>query len=368
VQRAYLNIIRAGQLVEVGERARIGRDRQCELHIDSDRLSRQHAEVCRVGEGFEVRDLGSSGGTFLGRGGDPAQKIARTPIFHGDQLYFGDTIVLFTLGDPPQAPPDARLLELEARLRETPNDGPLWAIYGDVLLERGDSRGQRIAQQSREWGPYDQPPLWASPEHLDVRWLFGHAAHITVRGTPRRLRAGLHRYSGDEPQLARVVEALLASPLTRFLQTLHLDLPHDRIEALTSVFAQLGSATHPTLRKLTFGPFFSAATELVHERPMMGEYLAPREKQKFGAAWLAGAAGRFELNREQGLTLTPELRFSFADRRWRLLGETAKESQFVLNGLPCKLSPKFTLEHLLMPGDVIEAGGRTLRFEAQPEP
>ncbi len=365
MQRAYLNILRTGRRVEVGERGRIGRDPGCELHIDSDRLSRQHAEISRVSDGFEVRDLNSSGGTFLGRGNKPAEKIVRAPIFNRDQIYFGDVIVLFTLGEPYLAPPDPLLLELEARLGEHPNDGGLWGVYGDALLERGDPRGQRVAQQTREWGPYEQPPLWASPEHLDVRWLFGHAAHITLRGTPRRLRTGLNRYSGDEPRLDRVVEALLASPLTRFLQTLHLDLPHDRLEALTSVFAQLGSSSHPTLRKLTLGPFFSEPTELVHERPMMGNYLAPREKQKFGAAWLEGGAGRFELNREQPVTLTRELQLSFTDRRWRLRGETAEDSAFVLNGHPCKLSSKFTLEHLLMPGDEIEAGGRQLRFDAQ---
>lgn len=54
-----------GSAIEVTSGAVIGRDGGCELHINHERVSRRHAEVRRDGNGWSIRDLASTHGTYL---------------------------------------------------------------------------------------------------------------------------------------------------------------------------------------------------------------------------------------------------------------------------------------------------------------
>lgn len=50
---------------DIGERAVIGRDPDCELRLTEPAVSRRHAEIDWTYAGYRLRDLGSSNGTFV---------------------------------------------------------------------------------------------------------------------------------------------------------------------------------------------------------------------------------------------------------------------------------------------------------------
>ncbi len=69
----------------VAERAVIGRGADCDIQLDDPMVSSAHAEVVRTAAGgFEVRDLQSRRGTFVG-----ARKVATAELCDGDELMVG---------------------------------------------------------------------------------------------------------------------------------------------------------------------------------------------------------------------------------------------------------------------------------------
>ena len=72
-------------------RSVIGRSTDCEIALDVAAVSRRHAAIVQVGEGFEVEDLGSRNGTFVN-----GQKVAGTmALAHGDRILICDQELMF---------------------------------------------------------------------------------------------------------------------------------------------------------------------------------------------------------------------------------------------------------------------------------
>jgi pSer/pThr/pTyr-binding forkhead associated (FHA) protein len=62
----------------------VGRDRQCDLVIDSPLISREHARLLFTPEGMRLQDLGSTNGTFVN-----GQRIVGDALLHpGDRVSF----------------------------------------------------------------------------------------------------------------------------------------------------------------------------------------------------------------------------------------------------------------------------------------
>jgi signal transduction histidine kinase len=87
----------------------IGREAGNLVRIDDNEVSRRHAEIRRVGQGFVVGDLKSSNGTYLNN-----RKVERAELSSGDQIQIGRTILVYSQDDdlPAQGtvdivPPDA---------------------------------------------------------------------------------------------------------------------------------------------------------------------------------------------------------------------------------------------------------------------
>lgn len=75
-----------------GDRFIIGRGPQCDLIIDSPRVSREHVALVRTGLAFVLEDLGSSNGTFFND-----QRITRRELESGDVVRLGNELVSFYL-------------------------------------------------------------------------------------------------------------------------------------------------------------------------------------------------------------------------------------------------------------------------------
>ncbi|CAN5897812.1 hypothetical protein BH11VER1_BH11VER1_30990 [soil metagenome] len=83
--------------VPLSERITIGRVEGNDVVVDDPRMSSRHAEVKRIGEGqYEVRDLGSKGGTFIN-----GERVERKKLQHGDRVNFGPLHGIFENRESP---------------------------------------------------------------------------------------------------------------------------------------------------------------------------------------------------------------------------------------------------------------------------
>jgi pSer/pThr/pTyr-binding forkhead associated (FHA) protein len=75
------------------DQATIGRDESCAVFIDSNKVSRQHAEVQQRGEVFLLKDLGSTNGTWVS-----GRQIDEHTLQDGDVIQIGSAHVIFKRG------------------------------------------------------------------------------------------------------------------------------------------------------------------------------------------------------------------------------------------------------------------------------
>jgi hypothetical protein len=68
----------------------VGRSRRCDIVLADPNVSRQHIEIRRQGDGFMLRDLGSTNGTRLNR-----RDVKQAVLQHGDRIELGATELLF---------------------------------------------------------------------------------------------------------------------------------------------------------------------------------------------------------------------------------------------------------------------------------
>jgi hypothetical protein len=85
-----------GTRVEIRKaRTLLGRNRQCDVLLDSKMVSQFHAEIISGPDGLSCQDLGSSNGIYLN-----GERVSdRAPLHDGDLLHVGDTIWQVHLGD-----------------------------------------------------------------------------------------------------------------------------------------------------------------------------------------------------------------------------------------------------------------------------
>jgi len=80
--------------------ATIGRDRDNDIVLDSDSVSRRHAKVEHRDGYFFAVDLDSTNGTFVN---DDAEPVTTCQLRRGDQLKIGDTIFKYLSGSDVEA-------------------------------------------------------------------------------------------------------------------------------------------------------------------------------------------------------------------------------------------------------------------------
>jgi pSer/pThr/pTyr-binding forkhead associated (FHA) protein len=72
-----------------------GRHPDSIIFLDDITVSRRHAEVRRVAEGYQVTDVGSLNGTYLNR-----ERVESARLADGDELQIGTFKLLFLAGRP----------------------------------------------------------------------------------------------------------------------------------------------------------------------------------------------------------------------------------------------------------------------------
>ncbi len=71
----------------------VGRHPNSDIFLDDITVSRRHAELQRVTNGFIIRDVGSLNGTYLNR-----QRVEESAVTNGDELQVGKFKLLFFAG------------------------------------------------------------------------------------------------------------------------------------------------------------------------------------------------------------------------------------------------------------------------------
>ena len=68
----------------------LGRSSGCDVVVDDPNVSRRHAEIRRLGEGYSLVDLGSTNGTEVN-----GQRVGETSLMNGDVIGVGTTRLTF---------------------------------------------------------------------------------------------------------------------------------------------------------------------------------------------------------------------------------------------------------------------------------
>jgi phosphoserine phosphatase RsbU/P len=139
-----------------GEAVSIGRASDCSIPIKDRYLSRKHAEILSVGNGWILKDLGSANGTYLNGTRVERDETLKT----GDRIRLGDTEIVFetserstdrfiavkeaatsatiaipvdSIGDRPEEQDVARLQTLTLLARELIEDRPMTDLFGFIV-------------------------------------------------------------------------------------------------------------------------------------------------------------------------------------------------------------------------------------------
>jgi signal transduction histidine kinase len=141
----------------LGPRAVIGRGETCEIRVDDPMVSAAHAEIVRDDNGsYQVRDLGSRRGTFVGN-----RKITEARLKHGDELMIGVVRMRFEEAGTPATADEQELIRLRAVVELTRQVGvehDLQRVLERVLATcfkvlRAD-RGAIVVYQPNSKAPY----------------------------------------------------------------------------------------------------------------------------------------------------------------------------------------------------------------------
>jgi FHA domain/zinc-ribbon domain len=80
-------------------RTTVGRHPESDIFLDDITVSRRHAEIIQVGQGFEVVDTGSLNGTYVNK-----DRIDRAALSSGDEVQIGKFKLVFVQGEGWVAP------------------------------------------------------------------------------------------------------------------------------------------------------------------------------------------------------------------------------------------------------------------------
>ncbi len=230
----------AGWRLQPSGATRIGCAEGAHLHLPVAAVSRAHAELWKDAEGYNVRDLGSTNGTFV-----DGYRVDRARLEHGQEVRCGDALLKFVSSDIEgycahrlEGSPSARGRAAEAvwvggyQLQQVAEQVKRLSPSPLSVLVTGESgTGKELAaralhDESGRRGPFRGVNCAALPENLLESELFGYkkgAFSGATQDKPGLLRAA-HRGTllldevGDMPasaqaKILRVLQAKEVIPL-----------------------------------------------------------------------------------------------------------------------------------------------------------
>jgi hypothetical protein len=193
-----------------GEAVSIGRSRVCELALRSPDASRRHAEIAPDGDGWVVRDLASTNGTFVN-----GERVSEHRLRPGDRIEIGSDVITFCEvgpgleGSAPGAGVEAQTMMVERPALESFQGSlaeiPPFAVL--QILELGRKTG--CLHLETDSGP---GCVWldgGDPVHAATKGLRGFDAALALVG------ANVGRFAFESG--ARAPEQTIAASVTELL-------------------------------------------------------------------------------------------------------------------------------------------------------
>jgi two-component system cell cycle response regulator len=242
----------------------IGRDRENDIVLDSDSVSRRHARVEHRDGQIYLTDLDSTNGTYVND--EPEPLAADSALRRGDQVKIGDTIFKYLSGS-----------DVEAQYHETIFNMTITDGLTDVgNKKRLDQLVQkeipRAARHNRELSL-----LMVDIDHFkDVNDTYGHLAGDSVLRDlagilQKRLRPDdeLGRYGGEEfaavlPETSLPGAVKIAEDLRNLVEQHHFSVEGEQIRVTVSIGA---AALKPGMDAKAF---FRAADEMLYKAKNAG--------------------------------------------------------------------------------------------------
>jgi signal transduction histidine kinase len=151
----------------------IGRETGNLVQLRDNEVSRQHAEIRRVGDAYVIDDLKSSNGTFVNN-----RRIERAELARGDRLQIGGTLLVYAGDDDDEAAIVAAAIvpvrdEADgSRIIRSMSDADV-----DTAIDPADTRHHRLAQARRNVQVMYRTALAAS-HTLDIDDLLGRILEL----------------------------------------------------------------------------------------------------------------------------------------------------------------------------------------------
>lgn len=288
---ALLRDVGAARAHALGSRCVIGRHRACDLRLDDPRVSSEHACLRWAGERWELSDLGSRNGTFVG--GRRLRAGERLSLTEGAEINLGHAVEL-TLADASgpvasarHAASGARRVAIEGLLVLPDDDRPEVSLFEDAS-------GRWVAESTEGTRPVDDRDVLV----IDGEgWVLDlpNAAGATVEGAGlppsiESLRLCLAvRGAGDRVEVTLIAPGQAPIPLPYRVH-------HHLLLALAR--ARLAGVGPPEDRGWVDRDELCRALSTDDPRTLNLDVF--RLRQQLGAAGVAGAAGIVERRADSG--------------------------------------------------------------------
>jgi len=132
----------------------VGRDATNQIRLHDTEVSRRHAEFRKVGDDYQLVDVGSANGTFINN-----QKVENATLQSGDHILIGQSILVYTGGRTSEQMP--RDLAEHIRMIARQDDEAPSAIIKTI----GETEGSRILAQ---------------PDQVTTPWLKNALANLSI--------------------------------------------------------------------------------------------------------------------------------------------------------------------------------------------
>jgi len=132
----------------------VGRDATNQIRLHDTEVSRRHAEFRKVGDDYQLVDVGSANGTFINN-----QKVENATLQSGDHILIGQSILVYTGGRTSEQMP--RDLAEHIRMIARQDDEAPSAIIKTI----GETEGSRILAQ---------------PDQVATPWLKNALANLSI--------------------------------------------------------------------------------------------------------------------------------------------------------------------------------------------